>query len=236
MTIAKKFRFLTGAILAALVALTAVGASAQSTVFDNPGNRARFGARVSLDVTCPGSISSDNGVKLDMFGGKAGISFGAVYQLPLVANLYVEPGAMFYYDVTSVDTSVYSDLMDPEFAGMKSDMSLREFGLRVPVVVGYHFDFEQFVFKVFTGPQFDMGFRGRQHVTMKDGNVTVSESEGMYDMYNRLNVLWRLGAGIEIDNIDIELAGAFGMRNMVDVPGKVEWKRSLFQLTLGYNF
>ena len=80
-------------ILSALVALFGfAAASAQGTIFNNPANRAYFGVRVGADITCPGNVKSGP-LSIDMFGNGAGIEFGGIYNIPLVANLYIEPGS-----------------------------------------------------------------------------------------------------------------------------------------------
>lgn len=124
-------------ILSALVALFGfAAASAQGTIFNNPANRAYFGVRVGADITCPGNIKSGP-LSIDMFGNGAGIEFGGIYNIPLVANLYIEPGVKLFYDTYPVDDLVSGD----GELGTEVDMSIRKFGMRIPVMFGYHFDF-----------------------------------------------------------------------------------------------
>ncbi|MDE5625195.1 MAG: hypothetical protein K2I61_02620, partial [Muribaculaceae bacterium] len=79
------------AALVVAVVASGMAASAQSYMFDNPENRTYFGVRAGLDVS-----SAANGGA--MFSNKAGFSVGAVYDIPVVANLYFEPGLYLFYN------------------------------------------------------------------------------------------------------------------------------------------
>ena len=73
---------------------------AQSTIFNNPDNKGYFGIRVGGEITCPGDIKVSH-VSLDVFKVGGGVEFGGIYNAPIVANLYVEPGLNLYYNAYS---------------------------------------------------------------------------------------------------------------------------------------
>lgn len=217
-------------ILSALVALFGfAAASAQGTIFNNPTNRAYFGVRVGADITCPGNVKSGP-LSIDMFGNGAGIEFGGIYNIPLVANLYIEPGVKLFYDTYPVDDLVSGD---GDWT-TEVDMSIRKFGMRIPVMFGYHFDFTPDVkVSLFTGPEFEVAFSGKCHVSV-DGE---SASESIYgdDGMNRVNLLWGVGAGIEFSRFYLGFNGGIGMLNMSG-DSQVKFHENRVTISLGYNF
>ncbi len=96
------------------------------------------------------------------YSNKAGFSAGAVYNIPLWRNLYFEPGLSVFYnpfgttswDSYEVSVPVISDgqpvmgsdgkpLTETKEIAYQIDGSIRNFGFRVPMLVGYHFDFTE---------------------------------------------------------------------------------------------
>ena len=76
----------------AMTMLCAIGASAQySYMFNNPENHSYLGVRASLDIS---SASNGGG----NYSNQAGFSAGMIYNIPLFANLYFEPGLSVFYD------------------------------------------------------------------------------------------------------------------------------------------
>ncbi len=224
------FRSLITSFAVLTCAAGSVEANAQSPVFDNPDNRPFIGARIGLDVTLPGRFNIDNINSVNSYNSGAGFSFGAVYNRPLLANLYLEPGFLFYYDTTGEDVIV--DVTDtPNIA----DVSLREFGFRIPVVVGYHFDFSNFSLRVYTGPELKYGLHGKIHYKLEEGKVTHTYSEGLYEDMRRWAFNWQLGAGLTTGPFDLTLTWAKNASNITKMK-HANWHCSRFTLGLGYNF
>lgn len=231
-------------LTASLVLLSAVGVSAQSSVLDNPDNKAYFGARISIDASIPGDVNAQLGgmkISTDMFGTGGGLGIGAVYNAPIVANLYVEPGVDLYYHTNSINIPNFIDeeLSNSDFA----NRSLRKFGMRIPVQVGYHFDFAQNLsLAIFTGPVLNIGFSNDYYISSKkEQGVQFHESGSMYDSMNRADLSWRIGVGVNFaENFYLALSGDIGMLNMIknNDPDfdKISMHENGFQLTLGYNF
>lgn len=214
----------------ALVAF-AISSMAQDRIFNNPDNKAYFGIRVAGELTCPGKLSSD-GFGIELFKKGGGVEFGGIYNLPLVANLYLEPGLkLFYNSYSSNDIWEFDDPGSDD-----SNFSIRKFGLRVPVMVGYHFDFTDDVkVSVFTGPELELGLSGNQHWT-EDGE---SDSESIYGeegSYNRLDLTWGIGAGATFKKFFVSVSGNIGMLNMFKDNDGVTFHENRAALTLGYNF
>lgn len=213
------------------IVLSCASVSAESSIFNSGDNKAYLGVRVGANVTCPGDVKVNN-IGIDFFKNGGGIEFGAVYNMPVVANFYVEPGLKLYYDTYSVDLDIVDAIID-EYS--ISSLSVRKFGLRVPVMAGYHFDFtDEIKAHVFTGPEFELGLSAKEHV--KVGKV--SESSSLYGEdsgMNRVNCLWNIGAGISYQRYYFSVTGAIGMVNMYkDSPTKFRENRVTF--SIGYNF
>lgn len=225
-------------LLSLIVAAMPVLASAQN-IFDSSDNHKYFGVRLGLDLTCPTKVTDHNAPlnpSTDIFNTGAGFNAGVIYNIPVWMNMYVEPGLNFYYHTYKVD----KDLL-PELDSKYTNASVREFGLSIPVVAGYHFDFTDDVkVRVFTGPVFSLGLKGNFHVTDKTGDIEMNGSEGVYKDggVNRSNIAWRLGAGIDYKQFafavygDPELTHAYHNSK----GSNIVFRRNVVSFTFGYNF
>ncbi len=178
-----------------------------------------FGIRVGGEIICPGDISQD-GVGVDAFSVGGGIEFGAIYYAPIKAGLYIEPGLKLYYNQYSLN----SDMTEV-------DASVRKFGMRIPVMVGYRFEIaDKTGLHLFTGPEFEIGISAKEH---SDGY-----SESLYGDdggMNRFDLLWGIGAGVSYKHFFYAVSGSLGMLNMLsDSDAKFHENRVTF--TIGYNF
>lgn len=209
-------------------------ASAQDRVFNNPDNKGYFGIRVAGEVTCPGDLTF-GGFGIDAYKNGGGIEFGAIYNAPIVANFYVEPGLKLYYNTYSgnMDLFVDSEYDDDE---LFDSMSVRKLGMRIPVMAGYHFDFTDNVkVSVFTGPELEVGFSAKEHI--KSGSYSFSESiYGEEGGLNRVDLSWGFGAGVTLKKLYIGVSGTVGMLNMLSDGEGVKFHENRASLTLGYNF
>lgn len=204
------------------------GASAQNVV-NNPDNRDYFGIRAGLDIACPGDVSSQ-GIGVSVFGNGAGFHVGAIYNLNVVANFYVEPGLNFFYDTYSVKKEALESNV--------SSSSIRKFGLRIPIMAGYHFDFTPDIkLHVFTGPELETGFIAKQHAKVNG----ISMSENLYngtDGLKRFDFIWDFGVALSYQQFQIGLTGGIGMVNMMEDTGfsDVTFHENRVSISLGYNF
>ena len=189
-------------LAALLMATASTAVSAQSTyMFDNPDNREYFGVRVGLNVT-----SAANGGA--MYSNKPGFEAGAVYNMPLWKNLYFEPGlSIFYNAFGTVSYDTYEaplPLPDGTFTTTERlfqiDGSIRNFGFRIPLTVGYHFDFsEDLKVHVFTGPQLNLSLVARYH---QDGMIRF---EADVDEATLLDAVGKLNADDDVDGFIVQL-------------------------------
>lgn len=211
--------------------LACLSVMAQNTIVDNPDNKGYFGIRVGGEVTCPGNVSVDN-IGLSVFKNGGGVELGGIYNIPVVANFYIEPGLKFYYNTYSFKDD-FVDAIEDDI--IYNSASLRKFGMRIPVVAGYHFDFTNYIkVSVFTGPELEIGFSAKEYI--KGHNIEMSESVyGEYGGMKRVNLLWGIGAGISYQHFYFGVNGGIGMLNMLsDSDEKFHENRVTF--SLGYNF
>lgn len=229
-------------IIALSIMATALTAKAQD-IFDNPNNHSYFGLRLSYELACPGDITATGSIaKYELFGNSSGFNIGAIYNLPLWKNLYFEPGAAIYYNTYSLDKDIFGASM-----GMQLDSgSLRQWGIRIPLNVGYHFDFTPDIsISFFTGPEVNISFKGNTHFGSGKYNVT-GPAFGEEGGLNRADIKWRFGVGATIfDHYYFAISGAAGLCNMIrdDVLvsdgselQNLKMRSNLFDITIGYNF
>ncbi|MDE6121207.1 MAG: outer membrane beta-barrel protein [Muribaculaceae bacterium] len=203
---------------------------AQEEIFDNASNRAHFGVRLGLDVSCPGKINyNDIPLAGDAFNNGVGFQLIGIYNIPLWKNLYFEPGLGIYYNTQRYNLEWLGLILSDT-----SSASVRRFGFRVPFVAGYRFDFEPFSVSVFTGPELNVGLVGRNSIT----TAGKSHSENAYANdgdFHRAGLGWKFGAGFRYDRYVFEVSGTVGMTNMIKgVDGKYHDNNVAF--TVGYNF
>lgn len=204
---------------------------AQNIIVNNPDNKAYFGIRVGGEVTCPGMISVYN-VGISVFKNGGGVEFGGIYNLPVFANFYIEPGLKLYYNTYSLKDEFVEALKDDIIF---NSVSLKKFGMRIPVMAGYHFDFTNDIkASVFTGPELEIGFSAKEYVN----GYNIEMSENLYGEdggMNRVNLLWCIGAGISYQHFYFGVNGGIGMLNMLsDSDAKFHENRVTF--SVGYNF
>lgn len=244
-------------ILAALVfgvaALVPTTSQAQSYMFDNPENRAFFGVRAGVDIS-----SAANGGA--MFSNKPGFVVGAVYDIPVVANFYFEPGLSLFYNtfgtvyLADYQYSITDENGDeiPMHQLYQVDGTLRNFGFRIPLNFGYHFDFSSDLsVHVFTGPQINLSVVARYHqneVRTPANEVVKSVSVDAFGTkgFKHADLQWNFGVGITYQRYYMSLGGSVGMTKMKSAsiveagPYKVDLRRNirrnLFNISVGYNF
>lgn len=236
----------------------AMGVSAQERVVNNPDNKGYFGVRLSVDAPIPGNVNYtdfEDHVKISEkpYGTGAGFTVGAIYNLPLVANLYFEPGLSFYYNAVSIKEGQLREEIDQlDRAGVKlTNHSVRQSGMKIPLIFGYHFDFtKDFNLAVFTGPVLDLGFSMDAYIKFKYEGNAYRVAESLYkaedsdrdDRMNRFNADWRVGVGVNYKNFFASFSGDIRMTNMYHVAENnrkyydASYRQNLFQFTLGYNF
>lgn len=217
-------------IISMLALGAAISSSAQADLLDNPDNHAYFGARLSLDIS---STAGGN----NYYSNGAGFSVGAVYNIPLYMNLYFEPGLSIFYD--TFGTEALANAPDGTPAGT-IDGSIRNFGFRIPLVAGYHFDFtDDMQFSVFTGPQINLNLMAKEHIFGKSNSIFGDQG------FKHADLQWAIGVGLSWQKYYISMSGGLGMTkardwSIRDNNGSIlyedSFRRNNFSIAIGYNF
>ncbi|MBQ8773618.1 MAG: outer membrane beta-barrel protein [Muribaculaceae bacterium] len=224
--------------LAIILATLSMGLNAQefTVLLDNPDNKAHFGLRASLDISCP-SITGDG-----LCNG-AGFSVGGVYNIPLWKNLYFEPGVGLFYNTWGMNDAylkAYVDAVLGNQYGYDYDASYRKLGLRIPFLVGYHFDFtDKLNVAVFTGPELNIGINHKLKLSAKEGSTEVKATTDLYDegSIKRSDVAWKFGVGVNYEHYYLGISGDLGMVNLMkDAPNGYSYHMNTVAFTVGYNF
>ncbi len=225
-------KFTICAVLAAAAMLS--GAKASASVFEANDNSLSIRPVLSLDITCPGDTKIYDLLKLEELKSGAGLSFGAVVDVPIWMNMYLESGLKFYYHTAKYNKDFFDIAYDDDDLKPSSG-SIREFGVSIPVLVGYHFDFDPVRLHVFTGPEFNIGFSGKEHLNYTVSNHKVSESESIYDDLRRGDVAWVIGAGVQYERAMFTISAHPGMVNWSKVNGN-HLNRTNVDLGISYFF
>lgn len=211
----------------------ALPAFAQNLTLNNPDNSPYWGVRVGYDITIPGKWHFD-GESVDMFRHGSGVSVGAIYNLPLKANLFFEPGlSLSYYGYS------YKDLLISDSHGeiVDTDPKIKKFGVRLPLMVGYRFDLsERLSVSAFTGPEAGYAFYGKVNTKHKD-LLGESFPDDVFSEHGhrRFNINWNVGVGVEVDyHWFVSVTGSFGLNDIQK--NDVCFKEHRATVAIGYNF
>lgn len=234
----------------AIAAVAALTATAQD-IFDNPNNRPYFGVRASYELACPTNISyAGNKIESTSLGNGSGFNLGVIYNLPMWKNLYFEPGVSLYYNTWSINKGFALDVLEHEheiLVDKVNSASVRRWGLRIPLHIGYHFDFTPDIkVSVFTGPELELSLSGSVNYGVKHASVT-GDAFGDEGNFNRPDFKWRFGVGATfMDHYYVAVSGAVGICDMVKkypyiyegnyTKREAEMRSNVFDLTIGYNF
>lgn len=226
--------------IAAAVLLTAAATTANAQdIFDSPDlNHPYFGVRLSYELSVPTDINyktTDFGsVNVNGFDAGSGFNLGAVYNIPVWRNLYVEPGVTLYYNTLKINKDYLGTIVEGNYDFTSA--SVRQWGLRIPILVGYHFDFiPDLRLSFFTGPELDLGIKSRLHLGVDRFDASAS-TYGDDGEFNRCDIKWRIGVGATFkDHYYAAISGAPGLCDLAK-GSAAKMRKNLFDITLGYNF
>lgn len=227
---------------------------ASNPIVDNPDNRPYFGIRAAMDLTIPDDFKYSGITKdypVSILTSAPGISIGAYYNAPVVANFYVEPGLELFYNTTGIDINAFGE--DDVSSNLFKHKSTRKFGMRVPVTLGYHFDFiRNGSVSLFVGPVLDVAFSNDYYITTKKGYDDPMHLSG--SLFNSIlgsfgAKMQRVGLGLRTGigfnfcrNFYFGLSGDIGLLNMIKMPDrtksqmKISYHENRFMVSIGYSF
>lgn len=215
------------AAIAAVASLTASAQNSEYTIFNNPDNAPYLGARIGVDIT------STSGAD-EMYNNGLGFTIGAIYNIPLWQNLYFEPGLSLFYD--TFGTEILTTAPDGFSAEMLNG-SIRNFGMRIPLVAGYNFDFTDNVrIAPFTGPQINFNVTAKEHWDASSHDVGLDNGlifgEGGF---KRFDLQWVIGVGVTYNKYYMSLSGGIGLTKARSLKYD-NFRRNNINISIGYNF
>lgn len=209
--------------------------------FASPSLSARsgLGLRLSYDLTIPGDIKTPL-TKLGTASG-SGIQLGAVYTYSIAGGLYIEPGAMFYYDNYRLD-EITTQVGSPNPVSDRPKIS--KTGLRIPLMAGYQVQLSGQIsgLYLYTGPEFSFGFSAKakskilQDAGLELDNNLYGDDSILGDAhFRRFTTSWAIGAAVDINAINIGITATIGISDQLK--GKpASMRENSLRLTVGYNF
>lgn len=191
-----------------------------------PVDRDAFGIRAGVEIT---SASGSP----DYYSNGVGGSVGAVYTKYLYKdNIYIEPGAYLFYD-TFGQTLIQQKApveMPEEING-----SIRNFGVRVPVNVGYRLALtDDMGLKFFTGPQMNMSLVARSHYNgaeVNDGEGNIIGKKG----FKRFDLQWNFGVGLDYNRWFVGVSASAGVTKVMNRTFE-HFRRNYACVSVGYTF
>lgn len=186
-----------------------------------------FGVRLSFEVTHP--AGSNDGIN-----NGSGFTLMGVYNLPVGRHVYFEPGVGVFYNTmgirpVEVDEAVF-------------DGSIRNFGMRVPLNVGYRFElFNNFELAAFTGPWINLNCTTKAHLQPDFEGPAPTNSTSLFDYgWHRFDAQWGFGITATYNRkYYLSINGGIGISPMATFKtpeSKDRIRRNTVSVTVGYNF
>ncbi len=171
-----------------------------------------MGIKAALDVNFPGKWHT-SGNSVDMYRHGFGGTVGALYNIYLGHDFYIEPGLSLFYDTFS-HTGIYIDMS----SGLIKPKVYKT-GIRVPVVAGYSFDItERFIMSVYTGPEvsyvFSGGIRGKYMNSNNDDLGEILNPYGKNGLNRRFDCAWKVGLAFPTDYVTFMIDASFGITDI----------------------
>lgn len=195
-----------------MIVFVGSGINAANPRYNNPENKAYWGIRLGLDGGATGYVKVGNEEK-ELNDSDMGVAITGIYNVPIVANLYLEPGLSVYYN----QYSAVKDYID-DFGPDITDITRKKFGMRLPVMIGYHFDItKKFKIYLYTGPELEVGFVAKDQIK----GYTYRPFTKWQNVYGdqgslkRVNVLWGYGLGLSYSKFYCGFGGSQGLVNML---------------------
>lgn len=176
-----------------------------------------YGVRIGFTSA---SFSGDSEVAKET-GSKVGMTLGGVVGLRVSSSipLFVESG--LYYS---------------ERGAKEGNLKVSHNNLEIPLLIKYGFKVHDDVAILpFLGPVFAYGVSGKLKYEVGSEKVEVSAfDEDKWDALKRANMGFKLGCGVEYNNLYLELGYQFGITDISKIDAEV--RSNAFFMNLGVNF
>lgn len=219
-------------LIALLTLAAAAAASAQN--FDTNSS---WSLRIGYDMSIPGEYSV-NGHNTNLFSNGNGVTFGFGYTCPIYSGIFFETGLSMGYQTYRADLTVQADNDLPPIINPK----IKKWNGLLPLYLGYALNFGNtgYGVRIFTGPEFSYSFSGHIDISeeylSKDLDTDLFGDEAIFPM-QKFNIGWTLGVGFMKSHYYIQIAGTFGMTNVLRrIDNKVTFHENHTNIAVGYYF
>ena len=154
-----------------------------------------------------------------------GAEAGVVYHKPLSWRWFIEPGAYFYYRKMQLYDDLYNRYIDSGW--------LDQFGVTIPVNVGYSFPLKKKSFDIHSGPMLDVGIYGKEKVNFSGDDFDISRNA--YHTFSRVNMLWNIGIAFYGRKFGVAIDYAPGLTNFYRAKD-LKANNSIMRISVYYNF
>jgi hypothetical protein len=154
------------------------------------------------------SIESDN-VRIPEDGNEVGYQFGGFLRLQ-VNNVYFQPELLFSTIQSRVEFLNYQGI-----SGFNPAADFEFNTLELPMAIGVNIG----NFRIDGGPGFSVLLKGSEIFLQEDSDVT--------EEYNNISLLWRLGAGIDINKVSLDFKYEFGLSKTAESLERIIGRDSL---------
>lgn len=196
-----------------------------------------WGLRAAFDINIPGKIGgiadTDAGKLLrERYRQGYGGTIGVVYDCWLSGSVFLQPGVSLFYDSYSYKDFI---IMEEEFGNGEKDPSLYKLGVRVPVVIGYSYDFVDILpMRVYTGPEFSYAFAG--DIRFKNRDLVGDDWHlfGKNGEQRRFDIAWKIGLAADFDIATVAIEAAIGVTDLL--PGKLSFRDNRVSIAVTHFF
>lgn len=202
-------------------------AVADNYTYNGSENRDSFGVRAGVD------ISSAAGAD-DTYSNGVGGSVGAVYTKYLYRDFYIEPGAYLFYDTFGQTVTATAE---PADVPVDVDGSIRNFGIRIPVNMGYRLTLtDDMGLKFFTGPQMNMSLVARSHFNDEEGVERIEDTNILGKKgFKRFDMQWNFGVGLDYNRWFVGVTASAGVTKVMNRTFE-HFRRNYVMIAVGYTF
>lgn len=193
------------------ICLLIVAFSSKAQIVEHGESNPIWGVRAAFDVNLPGKVHG-NLIDDRMFRNGTGGTIGAVCNIFLGHQFYLEPAASLFYDTYS-----YKGLTIAGNEYEESDPAVYKLGIRIPVVVGYSIPInDRISIAPFTGPEISYAFAGKIKVHDKDRlDLDDNSLFGKYGEQRRFDCGWKLGVAFFSGMWALNIDGTIGITNLM---------------------
>lgn len=240
-----------------LVVAYCVNSANAYRIFRNPDNHKYFGVRLSYIKVTPDLYiwekPTDIEKHYELFSSGNGVGIGGIFHLPIVANLYFEPGLDINFEKFNIkpDAFIGENKELIQNGGVLKQHSVMYTTLKVPLMLGYHLDFfKDFNLSLFMGPGLNWGLGMDARIKIeKDGELHKTNTSLFKpyksqddDYLERFEFRWIMGASINYKQFmigfkyDLASTGIFKTSDYNSEFYSGGFDITEFYFTIGYNF